>query len=377
MDQCLSNGRCDGQRTVVFEGPQGGVNNGPLIVGEDDGAAGDTPFTAATGGSFTDCATSSASGELTPVAMFVMFDRSSSMRQNVQGSTRWDVATDALIQFFQDPGSADLRVAYGVFPGAENGCSQPACDALACAQPVVPVGTLTAQSGAGDAHEQALVNYVTADDASTQELELGTPTSVALDGALRWAADYQNTHDGEAATVVLVTDGEPTACDDNIGNIANFASTALDDHGIRTYAIGLTGSREGDMNEIARAGGTEGGIFIGDGTDTGAQLRDALAQIRGEVASCDLQMPEPAGGVVDPKKVNVALSLASGDVDLGQVEGSGDCADLAGWYYDNNSSPTRILLCPATCDAVQTDPVSRIDIVLGCATNISPPTGVR
>lgn len=366
---CQRDGRCAGQRQQVVESGFESGGEPVLVGGSDDPSVSEE---------LAECATSSASGQLSPVAMFVMFDRSSSMRQMVQGSTRWDVATDALVQFFQDPGSADLRVAYGVFPGATNGCDNMSCSAESCAQPVVPVGTLTAQSGGADPHEQALVSYVNGDEASTEGLGLGTPTSVALDGALRWAASYQDSHPGESATVVLVTDGEPTGCDTNIGNIANFASTALSSHGIRTYAIGLTGSREGDMNRIAQAGGTSSGIFIGDGENTGQQLLSALAQIRGEVASCDLQMPDPPpGAALDPNRVNIDLTLSNGSVTLAQVSGPAECGDVAGWHYDDNQRPRRILLCPATCDAVQRDRMPTINVVLGCISNTVPPNIAR
>ena len=39
-----------------------------------------------------------------------------------------------------------------------------------------------------------------------------------------------------------------------------------------------------------------------------------------------------------------------------------------GWHYDNATMPTKIVLCPSTCTAVQADAGASIDIVLGCAT---------
>jgi hypothetical protein len=38
-----------------------------------------------------------------------------------------------------------------------------------------------------------------------------------------------------------------------------------------------------------------------------------------------------------------------------------------GWYYDNNASPTKIILCPASCQMVQADQNGKVDILLGCA----------
>ena len=47
------------------------------------------------------------------------------------------------------------------------------------------------------------------------------------------------------------------------------------------------------------------------------------------------------------------------------------CTAAGGWYYDNPASPTKIILCPATCDEVKTFNEASIEIVLGCATVVS------
>ncbi|MBN1610563.1 MAG: hypothetical protein JW940_28290 [Polyangiaceae bacterium] len=41
-----------------------------------------------------------------------------------------------------------------------------------------------------------------------------------------------------------------------------------------------------------------------------------------------------------------------------------------GWRYDNPSAPTKIILCPATCAAVQTDLEGHLDFELGCDTRV-------
>ncbi len=231
----------------------------------------------------------------------------------------------------------------------------------ACSSPQVALGELSA--AAGDAQEAALVQAVNAANPDFS----GTPMFAALSGATEWAVARQAQNPDEQVVVLFVTDGVPQYqdCTENIGEIAAVAADA-NDQGVLVYAIGLEGSREDQMNEIARAGGTGDGIFIGS-QDAGRELLDALTQIRGEVASCDIQMPQPSGDVaIDIDKVNVTLTLSGEDATLGRVDAEGECEDLAGWYYNDNADPTRILLCPTSCDAVMTDPSSRIDIVLGC-----------
>ncbi len=358
---CQSDGRCNGTIQTVVDAPGGSIDDGTILVADGDETGGSP-------GDFEECATSSASGELTPVVMYVMFDRSSSMANN----NKWQAATSALQSFYEDPASANLGVAYAVFPSEVNDCADPACDRDACGVPVVPLGTLTA--AAGDPQEVALVEALVNDQPGDGSGR--TPMDIALGGAVDWAVDHQDANPNVAAVVVLVTDGEPTGCNQDIRDIANIARDGFEAHSVRTYAIGLEGSNEGQMDQIASAGGSGDGIFIGGANDAAQALRDALGQIRGEIASCDLLVPEPPpGATLNRDQVNVQLTLGGDEVVLAQVSGADACGMDAAWHYNNDG--TRILLCPAACDAVQADSASQIDVVLGCAANQVPPRLAR
>jgi hypothetical protein len=261
----------------------------------------------------------SANGSLT---MFVMFDRSWSMRECGDGNetlmtnntldcdtlSRWDLTSAALIQFFQDPAAAGLNVALRFFPHDEpaEGCdgypasgsgfppadggtppdaSMPGlnCDIDACSQPLVPVGRLTADPAPTDAHETALVNAIQASTPPGPELpnpQPATPTFPALAGAENWAKAYRATHPDEPLAVVLVTDGEAQGCDQDLTHIANLASEAKQSAGVLTYAIGLSGSSEASLSQIAAAGGTERAFFVSDGSTAVQDLFGALSTIR-------------------------------------------------------------------------------------------------
>lgn len=318
------------------------------------------------------CATGTASAKLTGVNMFVMFDRSSSMNEdaNRQGDTRWDLTSSALTAFFASPEAAGLQLALRFFPHDQPapGCNQDGCSVDACGTPLVGLGELTAAAAPADAHEQALV-MATMSSAPGMAGQ-GTPISAALGGALQWAAEQRAKTPDQNSVVVLVTDGEANGCDTAIDNIAGLAADALAENDVRTYAIGLTGSQERDMDRIARAGGTERGIFVADGADTQQQLLDALGAIRGEILSCDFPMPEPKEGTeINPAQINVNYTAGSGDkTTLTQVGDEQDCSGAAGWYYDDIVNPTRIFLCPSTCETVTADPMAGLQILLGCAT---------
>jgi len=170
---------------------------------------------------------------------------------------------------------------------------------------------------------------------------------------------------------IFVTDGEPYLCTEDADAIAALAGEGFTNGGIPTYAVGLEGSNEGLMNNIALQGGTNEAIFIGSGGNAQQELLDALKAIQGSQIACSFQMPEAAPGeTIDPSKVNVEYTPSNGGnpASIGQVQSEADCAANGGWYYDNPAAPTMINLCPSTCSLVQADIEAKIRVVLGCAT---------
>jgi hypothetical protein len=232
---------------------------------------------------------------------------------------------------------------------------------------LVDVGVLTAEAAPTDQQEVALVNAtMTSAPVMTSQ---GTPIYAALDGALQWARAQRQRTPNENSVVVLVTDGQANGCEVRTEAIAGLAAAALASDNIRTYAIGLTGSSDAEINAIAMAGGTMQGIFVADGANTQQELLQALTAIRGQALDCDIPLPQPkAGQSVDPRKVNVNVTNNGTQGTLPQVADAASCAAMPGWYYDNAASPTRIILCPATCDAVTVNTSATLDILLGCAT---------
>lgn len=321
----------------------GGEGGGPLIDADDA------------------CATASLVGETVPVTMFLVFDKSGSMLDD----QKWAGAKAALTAFFQSDESAGLRVALRFFPddAPVPGCDEVACSVEACATPLVDVGELTTAPASSDPQQKALVEAI---DAVTPSGE--TPMYPALAGAAAWATLHAVP--GEKMVIVLVTDGEPNGCNEDVGAIAGVAASALASAGVLTYAIGMEGSSPAQMSQIAVAGGTGEALVIGGGSVHTALLA-ALSDIKTAELACTLAMPTPeaAGAEVDPTLVNVNYAPADGGaaVTLPQVAGPAACA-AGGWFYDDPLEPTTIELCPATCAAVQADKGATLEVLLGCAT---------
>ncbi len=92
--------------------------------------------------------------------------------------------------------------------------------------------------------------------------------------------------------------------------------------------------------------------------------------------SCEYDIPEPPmGEVFNSTQVNVIYTPG------GQMQGqpvyyvpggAQDCGPQGGWYYDDPANPTKIIVCPATCDVLQADVMGAVDVEFGCDTEVVP-----
>ncbi len=338
---------------IVAAGGAGGAGGSvPDDDGFHPGGGGGQP------GGFEACAEASEEAKLLPINMFIAIDKSGSMDNN----GKWTSARAAFSAFFTDPSADTLNVALRFWP--QGNCSPASCSAAACSQPQVPLGSL-----ADPAQEQALINLFS----STSPGGL-TPMSAALAGATQWAVNQYNATDGvEKTVVVFLTDGAPTACNQNIDAISQYAADAYAQAEVLTFAVGLQGSNEAQLNKIAQAGNTNAGFFIGNGNAQG-ELLAALKAIQETSVACAFAMPtgDDPSKPVDPTKVNMTYTSASQPdaVTIPQVADEAACSGGDGWYYDDPDAPALLQLCEATCDAVRGDDTVELSILLGCDTRV-------
>jgi hypothetical protein len=102
----------------------------------------------------------------------------------------------------------------------------------------------------------------------------------------------------------------------------------------------------------------------------------ATGIVQNSKLSCDYTIPPvPAGETFEAGKVNVLYTPGGGmpQAILNVPGGAPDCGMSGGWYYDNIASPTKILMCPATCAILQADAKGKIEIQFGCETQTVPP----
>jgi hypothetical protein len=350
------------------------------------------------------CAASTTTGKEAPLDLFIMLDQSISMNTPVGNGTdtRWRAVTKAIGAFVQRPEAAGLGVGINYFgpltdetgcltglicttddecgpgcgpcaavPGfADKGCEGHACDLRFYARAETAIAPLPGNA-------QAIIDSLARHRPNTP-----TPTSPALQGAVNFSKQWAIDHPGRPVVVILATDGEPSQCDVNPANIQAIAGTAfIGMPSIRTFVIGVgdvvaapqaTAAKD-LLNGIARAGGTSQAFIIND-TDVNAQFLAALQAIRGAALQCAYTIPDSMGKMPDFNKVNVRYTPGGGMSSIiPKVANAGACAMDEGWYYDNELAPTRILVCPATCDKFAKAMGGKVEIEVGCATIIAPP----
>lgn len=360
-----SNGGGGGEHTFdAGSGGAGGSAGGG--AGGGAGSAGLAGLDSGLGDSKIDpdaaCAAVSEQATSTPLDLYIMFDKSSSMNPG-----KWPAAKAGLDAFLNDPQSAGVRVAINFFPRPVD--SVPACDPSGYQTPKVAYGALPGNAAA----------IMAAVDAETPD-GFSTPIYPALAGALAEgiavAKTAKNANQPESSAVLLVTDGVPqgpSSCSGGVNPedpaaIAQLAANgAAYDPAVLTFVVGLPGVDQGIANQIAAAGGTQQAIVVVDPTNVQSEFQSALAKVRGEALPCEFFIPQKvADKTIAPNLVNVVWT--HGDTQQEEtLPQTSDCAS-GGWRYDDPQNPTKIELCPATCDAIKGDYQAKIDIALGCAT---------
>ncbi|WP_437510042.1 vWA domain-containing protein [Sorangium sp. So ce1099] len=319
--------------SATGEAPIGGGGFGALGEGGfDEGAS---------------CAQTSAEATLLPLDMLILLDRSGSML-----GSKWSGVTSAISTFVNDSASAGMNVGLTYFPMGTNGqndCDHTTYDELAVAIGELPLNT----------PELSTSIQRTAPGG-------GTPMRPALQGVLANATAYKDANPSHKVIVVLATDGDPSGCASNtVAETAEIAQRALNYNGVQTYVIAVEGSTLSNLDQIAAAGGTTRAFDV---TADVAAFSTKMAEIRASALPCELLIPEPPeGATLDKNRVAVKLAPGSaGALEIPKADNEADCGAGPGWYYDDEQLPTKIILCPASCAAVQGEVHAGLDVLFGC-----------
>src|SRR5690606_3174573 len=243
--------------------------------------------------------------------------------------------------------------------------------------------------GGQDADHRNLVRDAIAD----AQTETWTPTHDAFRYALHNGLLTDNVTTPHKF-MLLITDGMPTfsidctQAEDEQGGVdpepivdeVTFAAS----QGVRTFLIGSPGS-EGNREWMSRAAVIGGSAPAGcsvDGPvgeychmdmttadDFTQALRDGLARIAGVISTCSYELPHaPNGQSLSEDEVAVLMKKPDGTNVLLFRDEDPDCRD--GWRYNESD---QIELCSETCDEVQLDNQTTVELVLGCDASVQIP----
>ncbi len=306
------------------------------------------------------CVADETLADLAPAYLFFLFDVSGSMGRQGYGNPdqKWNPVTTAFKGFVGSERSTGISASLTLFP---NLAPNMACEEDAYKTPNVPLTALP--------NESPFSSALPDPDGLGTPTE-GTPTLYALKGLLPGAREHAQKHPDAKTVVVLVTDGEPRGCS---GNNINAIGELVEEYAsvVPTYVIGV-GTAVNNLNKIAEKGGTKEAIRIdvGNPTETQKQFADTIDAIRRKSLSCELAIPQPPDGqTLDLNKVNVSYTPSGGTKQALSYDAK---CGAGGWRFDDEASPTKIVLCDSVCDSIKADPRGRVAVEFGCARRDGP-----
>ncbi len=340
--------------------------NGGTLIGDGGGNGG-----SGNGGNTGDaCASDNYGGKQLPLDMYLIVDRSGSMQGN-----NWTAVTNAITTFVNSPDADGIGVGLQFFPLV----NEPACPLWQPCGSVCTPGVVGCEYCNPNGFLPPAVNIAPLPGVASQIVSAinstspngGTPTMPALQSAGIATTAYAKQHPDRKVIIVLASDGEPSGCNEDINAIAAVAAAARASvPSVSTFTIGI--GNIAALNTIAAQGGTGQAIVV-DTASGGQAFLDAMNEIRGQALGCEFLMPTPTAGDADPDKLNVRFKPEGGaDEAFPRVSGASQCQGQDGWYYDNPTDPSLIILCPASCDRVK-NIGGEVNIELGCEQIIAPP----
>jgi hypothetical protein len=332
----------------------------------------------------TTCGGSVFEPEQLPLDMYFLVDSSGSMAEpTANGTNKWVLVTNALIDFLGNPANADIGVGLGYFPqGVQLTCvaGDPGCLCIPFINLCFP--NLGGSCLPTDYSTPAVPLQLPSNpsllitDIQQRLFAGGTPTRPALEGTYQYLQTWASQNPGRKLVAVLATDGDPTGCAGNTpGEIATMAANALASPSrIQTFVIGV-GRSLAALNQVAQAGGTTQAFLTDTSQNLEGEFGAALEAIRTLSGPCSFEIPaETEEGPVDPSRVNVRITPngAAQPLVVGKTfDGTGSsCGSEGGWHYDNPAAPTRLQLCQSSCQAAFN---ARMEVLFGCETIVQPP----
>jgi hypothetical protein len=287
-------------------------------------------------------------------------------------SSRWGILRTAL-DSLAGPFTAGFNLGIGTFPaecedpGGGNTCDRPTntCSAALLPDQLLPM--------AGD-HTAAEFRaaYAGVDPFGY------TPTRIALEEVLRERVfELPGDPLGAArpSVVVLITDGAPNSGSGSCNTTDDLTATTraagdLADAGIPVYVVGIAGTNEDAMEDIATAGGTDNPDDPDRRwfpADTSEALVDALEAIAAASVGCTLVLSEVAGSTPDYGRAAVTTT----------IDGTDSAVDRSDYRIDSTAAPPTLELLGTECGALRTAAAAGDSVSASVRIACTPECGVE
>lgn len=337
-----------------------------------------------------ECVGMNAELEPSPIDILIMIDRTLSMTYCMDGRptpncaatatdpSRWQVLQDGIQSLLTNPDFVKLqpRIGLGFFGATGNPDDPTECLASTYAVPDIEIEDLSTVSS--KIFDRIAYIGTQNPDGTFPYLGGQTPWQPALWGALQHMQGWQNANPQRAAVVVLVTDGLPTECDTNLSDImltvgeyfsgVQGAYNTAGKPSIRSYLFGMGSDIAASPSVLSSVASVSGGgpaTFITSVGDTDL-FPNHLTTLAKSYRSGQFPLPPPpAGQTIDPNLVKVEYTPSGGSAqEILAVASAADCTSaFGGWYFDNPTAPTQIVLCPCSYASVG---MGSLQVAFGC-----------
>jgi len=220
-----------------------------------------------------------------------------------------------------------------------------------------------------------------------------TPLVVAMQSQIAALQSYGTAIVNAHRVMVVITDGLPNSSPDpketgikvvtdaraakppvgtyviGVGDPTADAATVYDEKYLGQLAVAGGYAASGcstKYDETAPAGTIPCHFQVTPGARKSDEIRDDLSKALDSIRtrfSCELTL-EQKSGALDPAKVNVVFTPGPGQGEERLV----DKEIHDGWSFDNETSPVKVILNGAACQALATDKSSSVRLLLGCDT---------
>lgn len=398
----------DGGISAPATGSQGG-NGGSSGAGtastQGSGLANDIPgqsdgTNTNTGGVGEVCASKDIDLKQKPTKLMLVLDKSRSMVDNswdhdndVNSApvTRWSSLYDVVKQV-TEKFTSTISFGAQLYPSK----NPPEGGLKSCAVDATPEVAIAEGSG------PAIMAALPPKNSGTEQVSGATPTYAAYESALAHLLSVKNAAgetNEQPPAIVLVTDGaancgslDNVECKPKMGQILApndpcvkkwfidyddrihaAVKKAYEDHGIKTYVIGIgidktvsEANAEPTIHERLNQLSGEGETARPDPTtkyfsaDNQNSLLSALDEIAASVQTCEVDLKD---AVAESRKNYVEIKV--GNKVVPPLLNADSCDGKVGWRWNNSKVKNRIVeLCGTACDDLKT--VAKVDVVVGC-----------